>query len=665
MLKKTAVLLCSLVLFTSHAWSAEPAASRPPIASFFENPVTTGAVLSPDGALLALRIMGGNKRYVLAVMDLADSKRSKVVAGFEDVDIGRFHWVNNTRLVFDSTDSQLADGENGHYWPGLFAVDSDGTHLRQLASRKMGRRQMGQYSASLPGQTYLHGHKGLQDSNFIFALSPIYSAGELESIELLRVDTTNGRYTTLPSPGRVVHWMLDHQGEPRLIITRNKNVETIEYLDPATKQWQKLAQYDAYLGGENAFEPLAFSPDGTLYVSAYAGTDHASVYRYDLAKRALAPKPVVKVNDYDFDGGLITSADKLLGMRLTVEAEMTEWFDPAMKAMQARIDALLPNNVNLLHPPARSRTPWMLVSSFSDRQPRFYALFNNETGQLKKVAESYPLIDQRQMNTQRVVSYKARDGLTIPALLTLPAGIPEKQLPMVVLVHGGPFVRGSLWGWNPQTQFLASRGYAVLEPEFRGSEGHGSKHFHAGWKQWGLAMQNDIADGTRWAIAEGIADSKRICIAGASYGGYATLMGLINDPDLYKCGVNWVGVTDIKLMYTDTWYSDSDTSDAFKKFGMPAMIGDQVKDAEQLKATSPLLQAARIKQPLLLAYGGADVRVPDFHGKKFYDAVTQTNADVEWVLYKDEGHGWRLPATRLDFWGRVEKFLDKQIGKPQ
>ncbi len=175
-------------------------------------------------------------------------------------------------------------------------------------------------------------------------------------------------------------------------------------------------------------------------------------------------------------------------------------------------------------------------------------------------------------------------------------------------------------------------------------------------------MQNDIADGAKWAIGKGIVDAKRICIAGASYGGYATLMGLVNDPDLFRCGVNWVGVTDIDLMYTGHWSQDSDMSATWKQYGMPVMIGDQVQDAAQLKATSPLAQAARIKQPLLLAYGDNDKRVPIYHGEKFYNAVKPTNKDVEWVVYKGEGHGWTLAENRMDFWTRVEKFLDRNIG---
>ena len=282
---------------------------------------------------------------------------------------------------------------------------------------------------------------------------------------------------------------------------------------------------------------------------------------------------------------------------------------------------------------------------------------------MERVGHSYPKIDPRRMATQKDVRYKARDGLSIPAMLTLPQGGAHKNLPLVVLVHGGPYVRGTQWGWNPETQFLASRGYAVLEPEFRGSTGYGRKHFRAGWKQWGLAMQDDIADGAKWAIAEGYADPKRICIAGASYGGYATLMGLVNDPGLFKCGIDWLGVTDIKLLYSGHWWYSSDMSNTWKQYGFPDLIGDPVKDAAQFKATSPIEQAARITQPLLLAYGGADKRVPLNHGKEFYAAVKRTNPDVEWVVYDEEGHGWRVPKNRIDFWTRVEKFLDRNIGK--
>ncbi len=220
------------------------------------------------------------------------------------------------------------------------------------------------------------------------------------------------------------------------------------------------------------------------------------------------------------------------------------------------------------------------------------------------------------MATRDFVHIKARDGHAFAVHVTRPAG--KGPWPAVVLVHGGPFMRGGSWHWDAESQFLASRGYIVVEPEFRDSTGFGDKLFRAGWKQWGLA------------------DGKRVCIAGASYGGYATLMGLIRDPDLYRCGVAWAAVTDIGLLYSPTW---GDLSEVWKQYGMPVLVGDPEKDAAQFDATSPLKQADRVTQPLLLAFGGTDRRVPMTHGTRFRDAVRKTNSQVEWIEYADEGHG--------------------------
>jgi dipeptidyl aminopeptidase/acylaminoacyl peptidase len=229
---------------------------------------------------------------------------------------------------------------------------------------------------------------------------------------------------------------------------------------------------------------------------------------------------------------------------------------------------------------------------------------------------------------------------------------------MVVYIHGGPYVRGTQWEWSREPQFLAAHGYAVIEPEFRGSAGFGYSLFRAGWKQWGLAMQDDISDATRWAIQKGYADPKRIAIGGASYGGYATLMGLAKEPDLYRCGFEWVGVTDIKLLFADNW---NDASDDQLKYGIPLMVADPVKDAEQIKATSPIENAARIHQPLLMAYGTYDRRVPIVNGTQMRDALAATNAHVEWISYLYEGHGWYIEADNIDFWTRVLSFLDTNM----
>jgi len=654
-----------LALLLAAAVHLASAAAPPPIEDFFGNPEFSGAQLSPSGKYLAVRVGAKDKRDRLAVVTLADST-VQVVGNFSDADIGQFDWVNDDRLVFTATDRSVGVGDM-RYAPGMYAINRDGSKFRQLVSRSgkpfitvsnggVGAREL------LPWNTYLLGQRNAQDNEFVYVVYAVRNGGQLEYIDLQRLNTLTGKYTSFKRPGDTMRWLLDNNGEPRLATTVEKGVSTLYYRDPAKEQeWRALTSYNTYTGGHDVFSPMAFGPDGTLYVVSHAHKDKSAVYTYNLATGAMSDKPLVQLDGYDFSGRMIMNKDKLLGVRYLTDAQGTTWLDAGMKAMQEKVDSMLPNTVNLLTPPARPESPWVLVVAYSDLFPSRTMLYNSETKLLSVVGASYPKIQPQQMAQQTLVHYKARDGLDIPAWLTLPQGGARKG-PMVVLVHGGPYVRGKSWGWDPQVQFLASRGYAVLEPEYRGSTGFGSRHFRAGWKQWGLKMQDDIADGTRWAAAQGYADPKRVCIAGASYGGYATLMGLINDPDLYQCGIDWAGVTDINLLYDGHWNFTSDLPDGWKQYGMPSLVGDQVKDAEQLKATSPLLQAARIKQPLLLAYGGADQRVPLPHGTKFYKAVKETNPDVEWIEYEEEGHGWALPKNRVDFWSRVEKFLDKHIG---
>jgi dipeptidyl aminopeptidase/acylaminoacyl peptidase len=657
---RLAVVLALLACGSTPLQAAPASAALPPIERFFINPVLADAKLSPDARYLAAISGAPGRRDYLVVIDL-QQKTPKLVAGYQDADIRQFDWVNNERLVFDLADKQEGDTRAA---AGLFAVDRDGGKPLQLASRRGGPPGMGVNRRMLPWHTFMLGGRGAQDSEFIYVTSNEYADEHfsvIENVNLLRLDTRTGRSQVVQRPGKVGRWMLDQHGEPRLAMGSEKGVSTLHYRDPATDQWRVLTTFATYKGGRNAFTPLGFGRDGTLYATAYGEGDTTGLVTIDLATGKPNPKAIVVAPGYDFMGALVRSGDKVLGVRISTDAETTVWFDPAIKAAQEKLDAALPGLVNQISFPSGDQSQWTLVKSYSDVQPLAYYVYNIAADKLEKVGDAYPGIDPARMGRQDPVRYKARDGMEIPALLTQPAG-GARNAPLVVLVHGGPYVHGNHWGWNGQTQFLASRGYAVLEPDYRGSTGYGVKHFRAGWKQWGLAMQNDIADGARWAIAQGYADPKRICIAGASYGGYAVLMGLANDPDLYKCGVSWVGVTDINLLYDGHWSFASDLQEQWKIYGMPDMIGDQVKDAAQLKATSPIEQAARIKAPLILAYGARDRRVPMYHGRKFLSAVKPHNTQVEWIEYEDEGHGWRLPKNQVDFWGRVEKFLDKNIG---
>lgn len=641
-----------------------PAAVRPPITSFFENSAFSGAVLSPNAKYLAVKFSAKDRRVGLFVMDVATEKTT-AVAEFADLDVGRVQWVNDNRLMFNINNRQVGQRDVDHY-PGLFAVDRDGKNMRQLAEMALAEPTIGtrirEDANRLPWNTLMLDQIGAQDSEFVYVQRPVYNQDDLRYVDLLRLNTVTGTSKVIKRPSNETRqWMLDTKGEPRVAVASEKDITTFYMRDAGSDEWRKLVSNKMF-SDKDTFVPLGFAPDGTLYVSTdNAANDTSAIHSYDTVTGQVSAKPVITTPGYDFDGNLISSREKVLGMRFTTDAESTIWFDDKMKALQKRIDELLPATVNLLAPASRPETPWILVEAYSDVQPKMILLFNTESGKFRKVGDSHPNIVPQQMARQVQLSYKARDGITIPALLTLPNGI-RKNLPMVILIHGGPWTRGSTWGWMRESQFLASRGYAVLEPSFRGTTGLGTKHMESSFKQWGLAMQDDIADAAKFAIEKGYADPQRICLAGASYGGYATLMGLIKDPQLFKCGVDWVGVTDIELLLNGHWSFKSDMSQDTREYSAPQMIGDLVQHKEQFKATSPLYNAAKITQPLLLAYGAADVRVPKYHGDKFYKAVKATNPNVEYIVYDEEGHGWALPKNNIDFWGRVEKFLDKHIG---
>ncbi len=662
-LLRAGLLSCLLAASPIHA---APAASLPPIDHFFQHAAFSSALLSPSGKYVAMRMADDAGRDGLAVI-ATDNHELHWVAHFNNVDVGDFSWVNDQRLVYNSVDSKVAPGDRRR-GAGLFAVDRDGNHFRMLAD-------MGYQPASttgtmikrnvLPWNTFLLDQPGGQHGNQIYVQRPGWNSanGDLDRWDLLLLDTTNGSVSTVPRPGLVQDWLLDQQGVPRLAVTEQEGRNAVYYLDPATEAWRRVAEFAAYGEAPGSFIPLGFGPAGQLYVRARNGQDMSALYQFDLASGKLGAEPLVSLHGFDFSGELVYGRGKLLGMQVLTDARAMVWFDADMKAIQQRIDAQLPATTNLVSAPHDAGSPWLLVRAYADTRPEVTLLYNSSTGVLQTLGQSRPEIVPAQMGEQQLMHYPARDGLPIPAWLTLPPGGQRQHLPMVVLVHGGPFVRGNEWGWDGEAQFLASRGYAVLQPEFRGSTGFGAHHFTAGWKQWGLKMQDDIADGTRWAIAQGYADPKRICIAGASYGGYAALMGLVNAPELYRCAVDWAGVTDIGKMYSATHGVLSDQLDEWRNYGMPVLVGDPVKDAAQFQATSPLAQAARIKQPLLLAYGSSDRRVPLYQGQDFYNAVKAGNQQVEWVLYDGEGHGWTLAKNRIDFWGRVERFLARHIGQ--
>lgn len=649
-----AVVLLALAAPT--AWGTPPKAE-----DFFARPALDQVSVSPSGQHLAMRVTVGNGRRHLAVMTLAPPWKTDVIAGFADADVDRVHWVNDERLVFASTNRELDWSDLKP--PGLYAVNRDGTGQRPLIDHgEFIKPASAIESRVLPWNWFFYSTVNDGSPDVIVGERTFNNSRELKSISVSRLNTVTGerRLLTLGQPEGAVGWLLDHRGQPRVVGAVVGERFVLHWRAGAEASWQPIASFERYLG--KGFTPVFVDPDGSLLVSvATGGRDIAALHRYDVAKRELDPEPLISLKDFDLAPSFQVepASGRILGVNFVGEAPGSYWFDKDLRALQAGIDrALPPGRSNTLLCSDCRTAPALVVRSSSDKQPGEYYLFDRKSGALQRLAAANPKIDEKTQAARSFHRVKARDGLMLPVFVTRPVGTAQQPLPTVVLVHGGPWVRGHRTTWSAAAQFLASRGYLVLEVEYRGSIGYGTQHFQAGWKQWGLAMQDDLADALDWAADEKLADPKRACIAGGSYGGYAALMGPIRHPDHYRCAISWMGVTDIDLMYSNTW---SDFSADYKRYGMPVLIGDRSADAAQLAATSPLKNAARIRVPILLAGGAFDRRVPIEHQQRFRDEAQKAGVAVEWVEYPGEGHGWAREANEVDFWQRVERFLARHL----
>jgi dipeptidyl aminopeptidase/acylaminoacyl peptidase len=303
----------------------------------------------------------------------------------------------------------------------------------------------------------------------------------------------------------------------------------------------------------------------------------------------------------------------------------------------------------------RAGKSWLVLINNDDGSPRYFA-YDRKSKQGTFLFSARPELDELQLAERKPVSYQSRDGLTIHGYLTLPAKVPAKGLPVVIYPHGGPWARDS-WGWEGTAQWLANRGYAVLQPNFRGSTGYGKKFLNAADREWGGKMQDDVTDGTKWLVDQGIGDPQRICIMGGSYGGYATLMGLAKEPSLYACGVDIVGVANLI-----TWINTIPPYWVPFRHVLHQRVGHPEKDADFLKSRSPVFLVDKIKAPLLIGQGANDPRVPRDESIQIRDAMKKAGKTVEYIEFPDEGHGFARPENRLKFFAMAEGFLARYLG---
>jgi len=640
------------------------AAERPPVADFFRGADVGFVRMSPTGRYLVILNRSDDGQQVLAVRDTADLKKVTVAARYETARLANVSWINDERLTFTLKNPKL--DFTGNF--DQFAVDRDGGNLVHLISGNWSHQQQSTGSniksrTLTADYTFLGVTHDGSDDIIVGKMSWNNIDRTPQSIHPYRLNTRTRALADMvngPQPESVREWVFDAADQPRIALVQNKGRCIAYYRSTPEAAWDVISNLDCYK--DSGFQPLAFADEHTLYVRAgYKG--RMALFSFDLKEKKLAAEPFVDIEGFDFDGSLKQdyAARKILGVHFVSDAAATAWLDPVMKTIQEKIDVMLPGTVNNVQCGNDCRNPQAVtIMAQSDRTPPAYFVYTPADGKLVGLGSSNPAIDPKRMGQRDFVRYAARDGLQVPMYVTMPAGKTSGPLPTVVLVHGGPYVRGASWEWDRQAQFLASRGYVVLQPEFRGSTGFGARHFRAGWQQWGKTMQDDLADAAKWAVKQGLADPARIGIMGASYGGYATLMGLVRDPEIFRVGIEWAGVTDIALLFDTV---QSDTSEEVRRYYMKELIGDPASNAAAFQEVSPLAQAARIKQPLLMAHGADDVRVPMVHATAFGNAVRRGNRDVEYVIYPNEGHGWRNEATHVDFWTRVEAFLDKNLAR--
>lgn len=633
MLRSLTILLG--LLASAAIAQTETPSSEIPSAMFARQPLLRQPLLSPDGQKIVARTTRGGKEAIL-IYTLATGESDSFMAGDEG-EIAWYRWAGDGRILFSLARTIPYFG--------------DEARMTRLTVYDLASKQLSYLGRKV---------QGLEGDDVLFVdPAGAYLLMQLQKTiydwpAVFRVDIATGEMDEVVKAQQPIwEWYADNSGTVRAGIGFLERNWIMVYRKSEAEKFRRVgkARYD---DEQASFELLRFNRESDQgYALSNEKTGRYALYKYDFATRELG-ELVYENAKYDIaDADLSKDGLSIESVRFTDDRDRVVWFEPGMKAHQAQIDAALKERQSRLINRSSDGTR-MLLWVGSSNDPGSYYLYQTDQGVMRRIAVLNEDLPARKLSATRPVEYAARDGLAISAYLTLPRGRPERGLPLIIMPHGGPYdVRDKL-GFDAEVQFLANRGYAVFQPNFRGSGGYGRDFYAKGEGQMGRAMQDDLDDGMDWLVKQGLVDPKRVCIVGASYGGYAALWGATRNPDRYRCAASFAGVTDFRrqLKYDVTYL----ISKKYRKNWREKVRGGEDFDLDTI---SPLRQVQSLRIPVLLAHGKQDKTVPFKQSSLYADALRKASKPFEFKFYETEGHGFADSANFKDWLDRLEAFLDK------
>ncbi|HET7261992.1 MAG TPA: S9 family peptidase [Casimicrobiaceae bacterium] len=600
-----------------------------PMREFFRLPDRAHYRISPDGATLAF-MQPWERRMNLFVQPASGGEPVRITSE-RDRDIPDYLWKGPDRLVYTK---DIGGDENDHF----IVVDRRGGEARDVTPFAGVKAILVDPLDEFPDRILIGLNRRVR-----------------EVFDVYDLDLASGALTLVAeNPGGITSWGADHAGHIRYAIATDGVDNTYLYRDDGSGAFREVLTTSF----RDAFAPQCFTADNRkLYAASNLGRDKLAIVLVDPAT-AQEEEQVYARDDVDVAGIAWSKARRRASFVAYQTAKPERhYLDPDARSLYEALEAKLPGYEITIQSATDDETR-MIVAATSDRTQGTRYVYDRGPDRLTVLGEVAPWLPEASMASVRPITYRARDGLVIHGYLTLPNGVQAKALPVVVNPHGGPWHRDG-WGFNPEVQFLANRGFAVLQMNFRGSTGYGRAFWEASFRQWGGTMQDDITDGVRWLIGQGIADPRRVAIYGGSYGGYAVLAGLTKTPELYACGIDYVGVSNLfTFMQTIPPY--------WKPFlaMMYEMVGDPERDRAMLTERSPALNAERIRAPLLIAQGARDPRVAKDESDQMVAALKARGIEVPYIVKDNEGHGFHNEENRFEFYEAMEAFLARHLGAP-